>query len=94
MEWTSFGNNNHAVVGYSAGTEYFYNYPLSGFSSVGESISCLVGAESRKKRQDMSQPTSFDMPLPVSMTLRMRVDMCRDAVERTVSSSLEQLSIQ
>ena len=80
MEWSSLGNNHPAIVGYSAGREYFYNYALSGFSSVGDSVSCIVVGGTREKRQDVTQTTNLDLQLPVSTTLTMSVERCKDAV--------------
>ena len=83
MQWSSLGTNNPAVVGYNAGDGYFYNHPLSGFSSIGESISCTIESRTRSKRQTVMQTTnSIDMPLPVSQTLKMNIERCRQAFDR------------
>lgn len=79
MEWSSFGTNNPAVVGYNLGSGYFYNHPLSGFLSIGESISCMIGTRRRGKRQNEMQTTNLELSLPVSQALRVKFERCRRA---------------
>lgn len=78
IQWSSLGTNRAAVVGYN-GVTSFYNHPLSGFSSIGESISCTGEIGRRQKRQSVGQPTNMAIPLPVDPTLRMLINNCRRA---------------
>ena len=82
LEWSSLGISNPAVVGYNLGNGHFYNHPLSGFSSIGETLSCTVGTRRRGKRQDEMQTTNLELPFPVSSTLRMNIERCREAAAR------------
>ena len=77
MQWSSVGKNNAAVVGYNSGTS-FYNHPLSGYASVGESISCTIETGRRQKRQSEIQPTS----LVLSPSVDHNLASCRRAVQR------------
>ena len=49
MEWSGFGNEK-AAVGYIASREIFNNHPASGFSLIGDAISCPT-EDSRKRRK-------------------------------------------
>ena len=81
MQWSSIGQNNAAVVGYNSGTS-FSNHPLSGYASIGESISCTIETERRQKRQSIIQPTSIILSPPVDHSLLMMIADCRQAVQR------------
>ena len=48
IEWSSIGDEA-AVVGYNAQSDYFFNHPASGFSSIGDAVSCT---SPRNKRQE------------------------------------------
>lgn len=81
MQWSSLVNENAAVVGYNSGTS-FYNHPLSGFSSIAESISCTVGSERRQKRQSVRQFTSsIVLSIPANNNLVTMAKNCIRAVD-------------
>lgn len=86
MQWSSVGENNAAVVGYNSGTS-FYNHPLSGYASVGESISCTIETGRRQKRQSEIQPTSVLLSPPVDHNLLMMIAGCRRAVQHDEKNS-------
>lgn len=55
MQWSALGQNRAAVVGYNTGSFSFYNHPLSGFSLIGENISCTSESGRRQKRQTVNR---------------------------------------
>ena len=58
VQWSAVGSSsNIAVVGYNAAGARYFNHHLSGYSSVGDALSCAVGK--RRKRQDGSDGTTF-----------------------------------
>ena len=90
MQWSSLGSGNAAVVGYNSGTS-FYNHPLSGFTPIGESISCTVDTIRRQKRQNKRQPTNIALLLPADKNLKMMLSNCRVEIERDKLLFMEHL---
>lgn len=66
IQWSSMGSvirrfrGGGAVVGYNAAGDAFQNHALSGYSSIGDAISCTVDLGTRNKRQQGGTTT---MPL-------------------------------
>ena len=83
VQWSAVGSSTDiAVVGYnSAGAQYF-NHRLSGYSSVGDSLSCAVRLGKRRKRQSGGDGT---ISMEVQNVLGRCLDMLRiDSVKYTV----------
>ena len=51
MKWSSIGSRDAAVVGYNNAGDRFVNHPLSGYLSIGDAVSCVVGQGKRRKRE-------------------------------------------
>ena len=81
MQWSSLGNGNAAVVGYNSGTG-FYNHPLSGFTLIGDSISCTVNTIRRQKRQNKRQTTNIALLLPADKNLKKLLSNCIVEIEK------------
>ena len=69
IQWSVTGPGRAAVVGYNAARGSFFNHALSGYSSIGDAVSCPAGGANRMKRQTppsststnrLSNPTSND----------------------------------
>ncbi len=62
LQWSATGSSpDAAVVGYSsAGTQYL-NHRLSGYRSIGDSISCAVRLGRRRKRQTGGNTLVFNV---------------------------------
>ena len=85
MQWSAVGQNGAAVVGYNTGSYSFYNHPLSGFSSIGESISCTIENRRRQKRQNENQLSSVIMKPPVDPETIEMIANCREKVVEDIS---------
>ncbi len=54
LQWSAFGSSrNAAVVGYNSAGNRYFNHPLSGYTSIGESLSCAIRLGKRRKRQSV-----------------------------------------
>lgn len=70
LQWSDIGTNGaKAVVGFNAESTFYSNHPLSGYSSVGEHISCPTNATRRQKRQQEEETNMF-VALPANGNLR------------------------
>ena len=58
IQWSSTGPGRAAVVGYNAAGESFFNHALSGYSLIGDAVSCSVSRANRKKRQMQASNTN------------------------------------
>ena len=79
LQWSGIGTNQAAVVGFNAEGTFYGNHPLSGFSSIGESVSCPTSSSGgRRKRQQDGQDdmTNMFMALPVNMELNQMRMSC------------------
>ncbi len=69
MQWSAVGSSRHgAVVGYSAGGTKYFNYWLSGYKSIAESISC---ATRLGKRTGLDNTIRLDVDNTISQCLEM-----------------------
>ena len=59
IQWSALGRNRAAVVGYNARGDYYDNHPSSGFSAIGNSVSCTFQLGRRQARQ--APPSSNNM---------------------------------
>ncbi len=51
IQWSSITNGRGAVIGYNAAANYFFNHRSSGYTFVGNSVSCTARISQREKRQ-------------------------------------------
>ncbi len=62
LQWSAFGSGrNAAVVGYNSAGDRYFNHRLSGYTSIGDSLSCAVRLGKRRKRQSGVRSTSMDV---------------------------------
>ena len=61
------------MVGYNSEGEYFQNHPLSGFSGIGDAVSCTFDIGRRRKREAGREDV---MCLPVDEDLAGKVREC------------------
>ena len=81
IQWSALGRNRAAVVGFNAKGINFGNHPSSGFSAVGNAVSCTFDLGKRRKRQDGDMPVgNMGMPLPADETVAAQIANCRLAV--------------
>ena len=78
IEWSALGRNQAAVVGFNA-IDSFYNHPLSGFSGIGDGVSCTRQLRRRKRQME---PFNMNLKVPVDENLRERVALCLDTYNR------------
>ena len=50
IQWSGLNQNQGAVIGFDAEGNYYGNHPLSGFSSIGQAVSCTFDINKRRKR--------------------------------------------
>ena len=67
IQWSALGRNKGAVIGYNSEGNFFENHPLSGFSGIGDAVSCTFDIGKRRKRQgqfggDGTNGLRFRMP--------------------------------
>lgn len=91
IQWSSLGRNRAAVVGYNARGDYFDNHPSSGFSAIGDSVSCTFQLRRRQARQAPLSSNNIMFTFFVSKSLfQLRGDcltaMSTDAVFLTGST--------
>lgn len=80
VRWSSVGRNSEAVVGFNAEGNEFVNHPLSGFSDIGDSISCTSQMGKRRKRQTGgSMPNNIRHRFPSGGNLQNQIKQCLDA---------------
>lgn len=88
LEWSSVGRNRGAVVGYNARGNYFFNHPLSGFSSVGNSVACTFHLERRQRRLTPTTTNNMIMRLPVDQRTVQMMAECLSALRFDASVRL------
>ena len=79
LQWSGVGTNQAAVVGFNAEGTYYGNHPLSGFSSIGESVSCPTTSDGRRRKRQQDEQddmTNMFMDLPVNMALNQMRMSC------------------
>lgn len=77
IQWSALGRNRAAVVGFNAEGNFFGNHPLSGFSSVGDAVSCTFELGKRRRRQEEEMPPANMLTeLPADPELRVKVEDC------------------
>ena len=72
LRWSGVGTNQAAVVGFNAEGTFYGNHPLSGFSSIGESVSCPTssgGGRRRRQQDEQDDTTNMFMALPSNREL-------------------------
>lgn len=74
LQWSGVGSSG-AVVGFNAEGRFYGNYPLSGYSSIAESISCPVNSGTRQKRQQAGA-TNLLLEMPADETLNAMIMEC------------------
>lgn len=74
IQWSSVGTNRSAVVGFNSEGNEFGNHPLSGFSDIGDAVSCTAQVGKRRKRQ--RETTNDKMKLPTNETLQNLIKRC------------------
>ena len=84
MQWSAAGGSLAAVVGYNTGTQSFYNHPLSGFSSIGESISCTVERRRQKKESEIQASNVILQPQP-DLDIQRKAIKCRIKVQEDIN---------
>lgn len=67
------------MVGYNFEGEYFQNHPLSGYSGIGDAVSCTFDIGRRRKREAADRDDL--MCLPVDDELADKVGECDQAAE-------------
>lgn len=80
LQWSNIGESRAtAVVGFNAEGTFYNNHPLSGYSSIGERISCPTNTARRQKRQQEEETNTNNMfvELPASRNLADRNTECR-----------------
>lgn len=80
IQWSALGRNRAAVVGYNARGDYYYNHPSSGFSAIGNSVSCTFQLGRRQTRQAIPDSMNSMLELPTdSVTSQIR-QSCLSAI--------------
>lgn len=82
VQWSSLGRNRAAVVGFNSEGYFFENHPLSGFSGVGDAVSCTFSIGKRRKRQNGDMPNNLPMILPAEDEVMAAVEECLAAEAR------------
>ena len=80
LQWSNIGESRAtAVVGFNAEGTFYNNHPLSGYSSIGERISCPTSTARRQKRQQEEETDTNNMfvELPINRNLEDRNAECR-----------------
>ena len=78
IQWSALGRNRAAVVGYNARGDYLYNHPSSGFSVIGDSVSCTFRLRRRQARQVSSPSMNITMNISGNAsTAEMRAQCIR-----------------
>lgn len=76
LQWSGLGRSEGAVVGFNAEGSFYGNHPLSGYPSIGESISC-PGSKRRKRQQDgSSDATNLLLPMPADENINAMRALC------------------
>ena len=74
VQWSAVGSSSKiAVVGYNAAGAQYFNHRLSGYSSVGDALSCAVRLGKRRKRQggDGAATIHIDIQTVIGRCLEM-----------------------
>ena len=78
IQWSSLGRNRAAVVGFNAEGDFFGNHPLSGFSDIGDAVSCTFDAGKKRRKRAGARCVSMPLPLPNDPVIRRLVQQCLD----------------
>ena len=66
MEWSGFGNDK-ASVGYIASREIFNNHPSSGFSLIGNALSCPTENSKKRRKRQIGLNRGNTLVLPIGI---------------------------
>lgn len=81
MQWSALGRNRAAVVGYNARGDYYDNHPSSGFSAVGNSISCTFQLGGRQARQAPPPSVNIVIEPDTNLQVTQMRQSCLSAIE-------------
>jgi hypothetical protein len=85
VQWSSLERNKPAAVGYNSEGNYFSNHPLSGFSGIGDAVSCLSNIGKRRKRET-GNTDSTTISFCSDADVQRAVEDCMEAEERDKSA--------
>ena len=93
LQWSAFGSGrNAAVVGYNSAGDRYFNHRLSGYTSIGDSLSCAVRLGKRRKRQSVrGSSVSIDVQTIIAECSNMLVFDTRQYTHTDVNNYVSML---
>ena len=85
IQWSALGRNRAAVVGYNARGDYYSNHPSSGFSAIGNSVSCTFQLGRRQARQAPPPSMNLMMDLGTSNSVVEQRGECLNAINTDIA---------